>query len=52
MERNQLRYSGFLAKNWGRSGRNVINNWELFGGKLKQFRVNISEIGSQYQRNS
>ena len=51
MGQNQLRYSGFLAKIWGRSGRKVINNWELFGGKLKEFRVNMGEIELQYGRN-
>ena len=48
---NQLRYSGFLAKFWGRRGRKVINNLSLFGGKLKESRVNMGEIAWQYGRN-
>ena len=48
---NQLRYSGFVAKIEPRGRRKVINNLPLFEGSLKIFRVNISEIESQYGRN-
>ena len=48
MRRNQLRYSGFLAKKWVMMGGKVINNLPVFEGGLEKFWVNPSEIGSQY----
>ncbi len=48
MGRNQLRYSGFLAKKEVMRGGKVINNLPVFGGGLEKFWVNTSEIGSQY----
>ena len=48
MRDNQLRYSGFVAKNWPRGRRKVINNLPLFEEYLQKFSVNISEIELQY----
>ena len=51
MGRNQLRYSGFVAKKWARGRGKVINNFSIFEGGLQKFRVNMGEIESQYGRN-
>ena len=35
----------------GRGDRKVINKWELLGGKLKEFRINMGEIDFEFVTN-